>query len=182
MADNASRRGAANLGVPLMVVAFVAIGGFMYWLNLQAKEYEATQVVEVEAPTDPGTIEGAVTVAAAELQLDASPYEGQMVTLAGLPVASELGTQGFWLEMPNRNPFLVALNDDLMAQGITATQGQSATVTGLVLAVNDSILSRWSDAGTISEGDRLAAEFATHFIEAALVRVVGGEGGDGGEG
>jgi len=183
MADNGSRRGATNLGVPLMIVAFVAIGGFMYWLNLQAAEYEASRVVEVqEEPADPGTIEGAVTVAAEEIQLDASPYEGQMVTLPVLPVASQLGTQGFWLEMPNRNPFLVSLNDDLMAQGISATQGQSATVTGMILAVNDSILTVWSDAGTISEGDRLAAEFATHFIEAALVRVESGPGGDGGEG
>ena len=30
MTDNASRRGAADLAMPLMVVAFLVMGGFMY--------------------------------------------------------------------------------------------------------------------------------------------------------
>lgn len=179
MADNASRRGAVSLSVPLMIAAFVAIGGFLYWLNLQAAEYEAAQLIEEEIPEEVVTIEGAVMVAAEDIQLDAGPFEGQIITLTALPVASPLGTQGFWLEMPNRNPFLVAFNDDLIAQGSTARQGQTVAVTGVVFAVNDSILNVWSAAGTISEGDRLAAEFATHFIEAALVQVAGGAGGEG---
>ena len=179
MADNASRRGAANLGVPLMIAAFLVIGGFLYWLNLQAAEQEAAQIVEEEVPVATPTIEGAVVVAAADIQLDASPYEGQMITLEGLPVASQLGAQGFWLEMPNGNPFLVSLSDALAAQGAGATSGQTPTVTGIVLAVNDSVLNAWSAAGTISEGDRLAAEFATHYMDAAQVEHPGGEGGEG---
>jgi len=179
MGDNASRRGAVSLSVPLMIAAFITIGGFLYWLNLQAAEYEAAQLIEEEVPEEVVTIEGAVMVAPADIQLDATPFEGQMITLADLPVTSPLGTQGFWLEMPNRNPFLVSLNDDLMAQGTTAPQGEMVTVTGVVVAVNDSILNSWSEAGTISEGDRLAAEFATHFIDAAQVLVAGSDGGQG---
>jgi hypothetical protein len=187
MADNASRRGAANLGVPLMIAAFIVIGGFMYWLNLQAAEQEAAQMIEEETPEEVVTIEGAVLVDPVEIQLDATAYEGQMITLDGLTVASNLGTQGFWLEMPNGNPFLVALNADLMAQGATAGTGDEPTVTGIVLPVNDSVLDAWSMAGTISEGDRLAAEFATHFMDAVQVLNAGGteegaEGSEGGEG
>jgi len=182
MADNASRRGAVNLGVPLMITAFIVIGGFLYWLNLQAAEQEAAQMVEEEAPIETATIEGAVVVAAADIQLDASPFEGQMITLEGLTVAGQLGAQGFWLDLPNGNPFLVSLSDELAAQGVGAQQGQTPTVTGIVLAVNDSILNAWSAAGTISEGDRLAAEFATHFMDAAQVVLEVPAGGEGGEG
>ena len=97
-------------------------------------------------------------------------------------MASQLGRQGFWLEMPNGNPFLIALNDDLMAQGAAAGQGTMPMVTGIVMAVNDSILDVWSTAGTMSEGDRLAAEFATHFMDAQQVINEDAAGGEGGEG
>ena len=51
MPDNASRRGAADLGMPLMIVAFLVIGGFMWWLSGQAEaERAALEVVEAEAP------------------------------------------------------------------------------------------------------------------------------------
>ena len=178
MADNASRRGAANLGMPLMIMAFIVIGGFLYWLNLQAAEQEAAQIVEGDTPVGAVAIEGAVVVAPVDIQLDAAPYEGQMITLEGLSVASPLGAQGFWLEMPNGNPFLVSVSGELTAQGVGATQGQTPTVTGIVLAVNDSVLNAWSTAGTISEGDRMAAEFATHFMDVAQVlnEEAGGEG------
>ena len=41
MADNTSRRGAADLGMLLMVLAFIVIGGFMYYLNVRAAEERA---------------------------------------------------------------------------------------------------------------------------------------------
>jgi hypothetical protein len=174
MADNASRRGAVNLGLLLMLAAFGVIGGFLFWLNAQAADYEATQLIEDEVPEEQVLMEGAIMVSADDVQLDASPFEGQLVTLAGLSVAGGLGTQGFWLEMPNRNPFLVAYNADLMAQGTMAAMGETITVTGTVLPV-------WSNSGTITEGDRLAAEFATHFMEAAQILVTEGGATAGGE-
>jgi hypothetical protein len=178
MADNASRRGAANLGMPLMIVSFLVIGGFLYWLNLQAAEQAAMQIVEEETAEVPFMLEGATTLVAADIQLDASPFEGQLVILEDVPVQGSLGTQGFWLEMPNGNPFLVALDDAQIAAGTNPTMGQTASVGGTILAVNDSILDAWSNAGTISEGDRLAAEFATHFMQAQVVEASGGsEGG-----
>ena len=68
-----------------------------------------------------------------------------------------------------------------ISSGAGGTPGQVTTVTGIVLAINDSVLNAWSNAGTISEGDRLAAEFATHFMDAAQVlnEAAGGAGGEG---
>ena len=58
MPQNASRRGAADMGMILMVAAFAIIGGFMFWLNGQATaERAAREVVEEvpdETPVDTG--------------------------------------------------------------------------------------------------------------------------------
>lgn len=166
MADNASRRGAADLGMPLMIVAFAAMAGFLYWLNGQAAAERALEIVEDTAPE----VEVSTTpvVAGEDIQMDASPFEGQFVRLEGRPVASQLGTQGVWLELPNGNPFLVAFSDGLMAEGIVAVNGDITNVEGTIVGINDSVLTAWSGAGTISDGDRLAAEFATHYMNATV--------------
>ena len=52
MGDTASRRGAANLGMPLMIVAFLAILGFLYWLNLQANAEAASRAVQEDVPEE----------------------------------------------------------------------------------------------------------------------------------
>lgn len=168
MADHAPRRGAVDLGVPLMILAFVIMGGFLYWLNVRAAEERSLEVVEdtTAANNDPSR---PTTIPAADIQLDATPYEGQVVRVAGLGVASRLGQQGFWLTLPNNNPFLVSLSEEASAAGAPPAAGDTVSVTGTVMAMNDSILNAWTQAGTIGEGDRLAAEFATHFIEATNV-------------
>jgi hypothetical protein len=170
MADNASRRGAANLGMPLMIVAFIVIGGFLYWLNLQAEAERASDLAE-EAAVEEATegLAGGTLVNAQDIQMDPSPFEGQEIRLEGMPVASGLGTQGFWIEMPNRNPFLVSMSEGVKAEGLAIVPGQEATVVGTIYAMSDSALSAWTAAGAVGEGDRLAAEFATHYLEATGV-------------
>jgi len=174
MADNASRRGATSSSMALMVLAFAVIGGFMYWLNGQA----AREIAERQAFAD--------SVRAAEeaernraplidperIQLDASGYEGQEIRLRGVPVAGSLGTQGYWLEMPNGNPFLVSVPGTAVIEGGPVDSGDNVEVTGRILAINDSVLTAWSTAGSVGDGDRLAAEFATHFMEVLELRVV----------
>ena len=51
MADNTSRRGAADLGMLLMVLAFVVIGAFMYYLSVRAAEERALDIVEAVSYT-----------------------------------------------------------------------------------------------------------------------------------
>ena len=179
MADNASRRGAANLGMPLMIVAFIAIGGFLYWLNIQAKAEMAADLVE-EVPEEVGAdVSGGTLVTGGDIQMNPATYEGQTVRVEGLSVASSLGTQGFWLELPNGNPFLISMSEAVKAEGLAVVAGQSAVVVGMLHAMSDSVLNAWSTTGGISEGDRLAAEFATHFIESSAVVFRGGAGGGG---
>ena len=179
MGDKASRRGAVDLGLPLMIVAFLAIGGFLYWLNLQAQaELAAKAAIAEEIAAEEAAKEALGDIIPGEaLQTDPGMYEGKVVTVEGLNIASMLGTQGFWVELPNRNPFLVSLAEAVKAEGLAFGAGTSVTVSGTVYAMGDSVLNAWSAAAAIGEGDRLAAEFATHFMEAAQVQIVTGTGG-----
>lgn len=187
MRDNSSRRGAADLGTPLMIVAFLVMGGFLVWLYQQSEAEEALQLQEAqEAAAQQAEAErrADMLIQPENIQMDASPYAGDTVLIEGQAVASQLGTQGFWLEMPNGNPFLVSYPESQRSQELST--GQSTNVTGVITAMNDSILTAWTESGSIGEGDRLAAEFATHFLDAQEVELVQGggegEGGQGGEG
>ena len=177
MVDNASRRGAADLAMPLMVMAFLVIGGFMYWLMGQASEYRELQVLTEDSIASAEEAVTATTVAVVDLQTDPTPFEEQTIRVAGLAIVSSFGEQGFWLELPNRNPFLVSMSEEVLAEGLVLSQGLGATPTGVLHAMNDSARAAWAAAGTISEGDQLAAEFVTHFLEATQVVVASGDGG-----
>lgn len=183
MRDNSSRRGAADLGTPLMIVAFLVIGGFLFWLYRESEAEEALRVQEAaEFAAEEAERErrAEMLVAAEDIQMDASPWAGDTILIEGQSVASRLGSQGFWLEMPNGNPFLVSYSDSMRTAGMELSTGEQTNVTGVVREMNDSILTAWTEGGGIGEGDRLAAEFATHFLDAQVVDVVSG-GGDGGD-
>ena len=190
MGNRNSRRGAVPL--PLLIVILVAMLGLIYWLNQRSNAREAAQAAVAEqmaadsaaAAAAAAEAAAAATVVTGEiLQTDPSPYTGQRIRVEGMYVTGTLGTQGFWLELPNKNPFLVSFSESARAQGVTVAFGQTVTLTGTIVAMGDSVLNAWSTAMTIGEGDRLAAEYATHFLEAEGIEVVtGGAGQMGGEG
>ena len=181
MAKNGSRRGATNLGTPLMIASFVVIGGFMWWLAQQAAAERAQRAID-EAPVE-DTMPSVRVVAPGDIEVDGTPFVGQEVRINATNVASLLGQQGFWLETPSGNPFLISKGPEVMASGVAISPGTPVTVIGTVHAMSDSILTAWIDAGTIGEGDRIVAEFATHFIEANDVMTPSGGGqGGGGQG
>ena len=175
MADKASRRGAVDPGMVLMVVAFATMGGFIFWLSGQAAAERELAIVEDTVVVD--EFASARSVSADDIRLDATPFEGQLIRLAAFDVDGTLGTQGFWLAVPNGNPFLVSMSAEVMAEGLAVGLESRVTVTGTVYAMNDSTLTAWTEAGGIGEGDRIVAEFATYYLEAAQVVVHDGDGG-----
>jgi hypothetical protein len=188
MTDSASRRGAANFAPVLMILSFLLMAAFLAWLGMTSEGTEPV-VVEEQAPTveSMDSVEmAAAPVTADELRLDPAGYVGQSVRIEA-PVASGVGPEAFFLDLP-QSPFLVKMDSALVASGRRVPQG-GVTVTGTVLAMNDSIVSDWAGKGVISESDRPLVEFATHFIEASRVRSdaapegagAGGEGTDGGD-
>ena len=189
MSNGESRRG--GIPLPFLIVILVVMLGLVFWLNRRSDSRGAAQAAAAEqmAADSAAAADAAAAAAAAAaalpvvsgeiLQSDPSPYTGQKVRVESLYVTGTLGTQGYWLELPNKNPFLVSLSASARAQGVTASVGQTVTVTGMIVAMGDSVLKAWSAAMTIGEGDRLAAEYATHFLEAEGIQVAGQTGGEG---
>jgi len=177
MRDNASRRGAADLGTPLMVLAFFVMAGFMYWLNGQAAAERALEIVEDTTTAD--ATAGVADVALGDLELDPEPYVGTEVRFDGFGVASMLGEKGFWLGTPSGNPFLISMTDALLAEGVPVSPGDTITVSGTIVTMSDSILSAWEAGEMINETDRIVAEFAIYFMEASAITVTGDGGSDG---
>ena len=170
MTDSGTRRGAANFAPVLMILSFVLMIGFLVWLGMTSEGTDEVALVENDttAVEEPDTMElGATRVTAQELRLNPEEHEGQRVRI-GSSVASAVGSQAFFLDLP-QSPFLVKMDSSLVAEGRQIPQGE-IVVTGTLLAMNDSIVDAWAEAGSISQGDRPLVEFATHFIEASRIR------------
>ena len=189
MPDNATRRGAADMGMPLMILAFIVIGGFMWWLKGQSDaEMESRRLAEAELLAEQARQDSLDALAAASTDINAliqpgvdmAEFEGQMIRGMGYEVASQLGSQGFWVNTEYGNPFLIILTDELRAAGVSVSQGAVVDLTGELHPMEASRLDEWIAAGTITASDRVIAEFATHYVQADDVTVTGG-GNEGGE-
>lgn len=185
MADFGSRRGVANLGLPLMLLTFLLFGGFMYWLYATAEPTQPAVVEEVEER--PGETEsGAETVDPQALKTGAAAFEGQLVRLQNLSVSQMVGSEAFFVDLPATadqpsQPFLVRMSPDLSATGATVALNDRATIVGSLLPMTDSIVADWVENGIVSPGEQVLVEFSTHFIEADQV-ITAEESGEGSSG
>lgn len=168
MALNGSRRGAASLAIPLMLLAFVLTGAFLFWLNATA-EPTAPPVMDEESD-DSADVTGATVLDPGQLAVGTDQYVGQRVRLEGVNVEGQVGPAAFFISTP-QNPFLVRMDSALIADGMTVDVGGSATVVGTVLARTDSVVVAWQEDGSISDNELPLVEFATHFILADQIRM-----------
>lgn len=168
---DSSRRGAANFTPVLMIVAFLAMLGFLWWLG--ATSEGTGTVVMNEDTTEVADTVGATAQAVTHMDLrQPEQFEGQDVRISG-GIAQQVGSRAFFLDLQD-NPFLVRY-----PSGQAAPQGE-VEVVGMVRVVNDSLVTAWSEEGSISSGEVPLVQFATHFIDARRVRPAGGAQGGGG--
>lgn len=164
-----SRRGQSKLGVPLMILAFLVMGGFMYWLNITAEPTQPAEVeMEEDEPAPTGTTSG-VLVPVDSLKLSPEGYEGDLIRVEGLQVAQAMGSRTYYVDLPETpaqpaSSFLVRLNDDLAAAGASAPMGTALTMVGILSVMNDSTVTEWEESGSIGQVDRMLAEVATHYL------------------
>jgi hypothetical protein len=178
MATFGSRSGfSEKLSLPLMVLAFLFVGGFLYWLSITA---EPTEVVIVEEETRTGSGASAI-LDVVDFLGDPGQYAGQVVEVNGGKVVSRLGSQAFWIEGPNA-PFLIKMDSALVEAGTTVLIEQGVTVVGTVHTLVDSMVVAWEAAGAITAMDRPVVEFSlgSPFLEASTVEIRPPGGGSGG--
>ncbi|MSR36649.1 MAG: hypothetical protein EXR95_08410 [Gemmatimonadetes bacterium] len=151
-----------RVGKPLavtMALALAACGG---------KDADDTLAADSVAALAAPSMPAATEVQAIQLQNGAAALAGQTVRVNSLKVVSRLGPRGFWVELPNKNPFLVVTTDSAAVSPQTMVD-----VVGTVTVMNDSILGAWVTSGAITENQKLEAEFATEFLQAQAVSPMG---------
>ncbi len=175
-----SRRGFADrLSLPLMILAFLAVIGFLYWLNITA---EPTQVAIVEERME-RTSGASAILNVTDFLSDASQYEGQLIEVTEARVASRLGPQAFWIG-PDDGPFLVKMAPDLVEAGTAVELDSNINLVGMVWIMSDSTHAAWDALGAFpSEGDKIVAEFAigSPFLEVTHIDGIGGASDEAGE-
>lgn len=171
---NVERKPAGNYTWALVALSLVLIAGFFWWLSVNA---EPTSGPIVQEETEEEVEPGVTTVTLAELE---SPQAllGQVVRIEQVPVGSRMGSQAFWAQLPNQNPFLFKL-----PSGEQVSSGETVGVTGTVVQMTDSVLTAWQESGAIADEIELQeAQFAEHFVDATRVRHAGGAAQQGGQG
>ena len=178
MVSFGSRRGAAGgLALPLMIFAFVLVGGFLAWLNQQAR---SQQVAVVEDSGDGVDISTVRVIENAVFGADPMALTDELIQVNRLLVQSLVGSQAFFVEMDGQAaPYLVKLGPEVVADSVVVPNGATVAVIGFVHAMTDSVADDWVAHGGITESDRILAIFAESFLEAADIIVVGGEAGAG---
>ena len=169
MVSFGSRRGEAGArAMPLMVVAFLSAAGLMAWLRVKAAPVEV-EVVE-EAPI---VDENMSTLVAIDVfGTNPMAQADMLIELRGLLVQSLVGSEAFFLAVPNQTgPYLARMLPKVVASGVVVESGATVTLTGRVYAMSDSVADAWVAGGGIAEGDRILAVFAESFFEAEEVTV-----------
>ena len=177
MANLGSRRGFADkLSLPLMILAFLVVIGFLYWLNVTAEPTEIA-IVEEEVARESGA---SAILDVADFLSDPGQYDGRVVEVTNARVASRLGAQAFWIG-PDDGPFLVKMAPELLEAGTEVLMEQRVNLVGTVWNMTDSTHAAWEAQGAFpNEGDLIVAEFAIGrpFLEVTVVEGPGGAGGD----
>ena len=170
-----SEKGASeSMALPLMILTFVLVAGFLYWLSVTA---EPTQVAIVEED-DPADMASGAAVSWDAFGADPQSYAGREISLSRVEISSLLGTQAFWTQLPNETPYLFKMGDQLVTDGMVVAVGDLGDITGMVHMMSDSVLNAWEAAGAFPDPvNRIEAEFATSFFEATTLAVAAPEGG-----
>ena len=167
MVSFGSRRGEAGArAMPLMVVAFLSAAGLMAWLRVKAAPVEV-EVVEEIVDENMSTL-----VAIDVFGTNPMAQADMLIELRGLLVQSLVGSEAFFLAVPNQTgPYLARMLPKVVASGVVVESGATVTLTGRVYAMSDSVADAWVAGGGIAEGDRILAVFAESFFEAEEVTV-----------
>ena len=164
-----SRRGEAGASsLYLMIGAFVSTALLMTWLFFQA------------APVEVAVVEGALVeegdratfVDLEDFAADPMAYAGIVIQLNGLTVESRIGSEAFFVVLPNSTaPYFVKMLPEGAGSGVEIQRNGGVSAVGTVYAMSDSASESWVASGGIAEGDRILADFALSFFEASGVTV-----------
>ncbi len=171
MAESKARPSSAGMATILMIAALVLIAGLFWWLSITAEPTQISVVEEDTAAADMDDGSGAADVTLAEFATGPRGFQSLNIRLRDVAVAARLGDRGFWIQLPNSQPYLVHIGDDLAAGGARVANGDTVTVSGVVRLMSDSVLSAWRSTGVLSDDPQMEeARFAQSYLDAQTLR------------
>ena len=114
-----SRAGAVRLATPLMILCFLAMGGFLYWLST----YSPPDAGDMLAGEDGEVLN---EVAFAEFAVATQNYMGQEVTLRDVGVTAMIGTRLFWTNRTPDDLYLLFISESAMADSLDVSGPSSS--------------------------------------------------------
>lgn len=151
----------------MMVMAFLSAAGLLYWLSIRSASMEV-DIVEGAAVVDENV---STRVAPDVFGSNPMAQADILIELRGLRVEGPVGSEAFFLQVPNQGSYLVKMPPEVMADGLEIESDATVTVTGRVHEMSDSVADAWVASGAIAESDRILAIFAETFLEVERVRV-----------
>ncbi len=146
-----SNRGEGGLGAILSVVALVAIGAFMFWLNQQSNQVDAERAAQAAAG-----VEAERDLSAGDILADPTAVIGRHAVIDSIRVAAGLGQAVFSLALTDSVSFPVLMASDaiqrLRMANITLYGGDVVYVAGRIYPLNDSIRGEWVRQGAVNQG------------------------------
>ena len=173
--DRAPQAGGPN--VLIMGASIILIAALMGWLFMQqqnrAEATVATGDSAAAAPVASGAPPAHV-VSDSVFEQNVKTYVGQVVEITGIAYSSGLSPQTFWVDLPSGMPFLVKLDDALVAAGTALPTSGRVTIVGTVQSKDEATVAQWLQSGVLQDDNqRQQAEFGTTYIEARQVRPAG---------
>lgn len=158
-------KGGAGIGVLLSVIAIVAVGVFMFWLNQRV----------AELPDPDATVAEQAPLTAADLLAGAGPVVGRRAQLDSIPVALGLGRAVFSVSLSDSTAYPVLLNADwiarFQARETRLYGGDRVSVLGQIFTLNDSIRVEWVEQGAVDQGMVVSLPRTSSFLLADSVEV-----------
>lgn len=168
----AQSKKSGSLHVPLMILAFLAMGGFLYWLNIAS---EPTEFVVAEE-NDLAELGPATSVSLVAFGDGPEEYQGERVRIPNVRVAQLMGPHMFWFDLPveedETESFLVRVNRNFVDEDMQILSEDVVTLAGRVGMMSDSVMTAWEEAGVFTEeGQRGEVDAVTVFLDADEIEI-----------
>jgi hypothetical protein len=135
----------------------------MGWL-LSTQDANVATVAGAGADTAAEAEPEIASVELATVGANPAEFEGQQIAVSEVPVASVLGSRGFWADVPGANPVLVILGAAVPDASWLAV-GASPSVVATVEPVTEEVLDSWIQGQVLVPDARNQAAFATHYLQ-----------------
>jgi hypothetical protein len=146
-----------------MVLAVLAVVGFMWWLERKANSF-GTEVVPV---LDEEVVDFVpVDISSATLAAEPGAAVGETGYLRSIAVAQRLGRGAFALQLDSASTYPVLLSSDLIQLDTQVYGGDVVTLYGHVFTLNDSIRAVWVEQGAVDQENAGAVPISPSFIMA----------------